>query len=263
MLPVRFGAGDRQLLGMFHPAQPERGSACSVLICPAFGQESIRTHRLFKVLAERLAREGANVLRFDYFGTGDSPGNDDQIDIDRWIADIHCAQDELNKRCDARIVWVGARLGATVAALASRAGIPPYRLVLWEPILSGSDYLQSLAHRHIEHLVATLGHARGAALDVVKGREALGFALPDHWVRQVESITAQSLQGARADQIMLVGGREMIAAAAQVLQRDGKQQLTAHEFATPFDWSSEEALNSALVPAPAVQLMFTLARLAT
>jgi len=249
---------------MFHPAQLERGTACGVLICPPFGQESIRTHRLFKLLADRLAREGANVLRFDYFGTGDSPGDDDQVDIDGWIDDIRSAHDELNKRSDAKIVWVSARLGATVAAMASRAmDIPPHRLVLWEPILSGSDYLDSLAQRHVEHLVATLGHARGAAADAVEGREALGFALPDRWAQQVGSITVQSMHGARADHIMLVGGREMMAAAASVLQNGSNQELTAHEFATPFDWSSEEALNSALVPAPAVQLMFSLARLPT
>ena len=65
---------ERRLFGLFPP--PEREGRIAVLICAPFGQEVVRSHRLFRVLSDRLARTGIAVLRFVPYGTGDSPGED-------------------------------------------------------------------------------------------------------------------------------------------------------------------------------------------
>src|ERR1700755_53515 len=53
-LPFFFGADDG-LFGMYHaPASPPRRA---VLMCPPLGQELIRTHRLYRQLAQALAAQ--------------------------------------------------------------------------------------------------------------------------------------------------------------------------------------------------------------
>ena len=46
----------------------------------------VRAHRLLRVLAERLARNGIAVMRFGPYGAGDSLGNDEQLDLAGWQA---------------------------------------------------------------------------------------------------------------------------------------------------------------------------------
>jgi uncharacterized protein len=97
VIPLRFGSPQRELFGMLH--RPERGTTgTGVLVCNPFGQEAVRSHRLFRVMAERLARSGRSVMRFDYFGTGDSAGDEDDADLDAWQHDILRAHAELVER---------------------------------------------------------------------------------------------------------------------------------------------------------------------
>jgi predicted alpha/beta hydrolase len=130
MTPLLFGPASRQLFGLFHA--PERDSQMAVLVCAPFGQEAIRSHRLFRVLSDRLARTGVAVLRFDYFGSGDSPGDDEDGELEGWRRDIGTAHEELRRRVGSRrIVWLGARLGGAMAVLAAKSGrCDPSRLIL-------------------------------------------------------------------------------------------------------------------------------------
>ena len=51
MTPVRFGAAPAGLVGMFHPAD-NGATHPAVLLLNPFGQEAIRCHRLYRVLAD-------------------------------------------------------------------------------------------------------------------------------------------------------------------------------------------------------------------
>ncbi len=88
MQPLRFGSAGRQLAGVFHAATASRTPPASLLICNPLGQEAIRVHRLLRLLAESLARKGIATLRFDYFGSGDSDGDDAEATLDDWIASL-------------------------------------------------------------------------------------------------------------------------------------------------------------------------------
>ena len=100
MTPMLFGPASRQLFGLYHA--PERESKLAVLICMPLGQEAVRAHRLFRVLSDRLARAGVAVLRFDYHGSGDSPGEDTDGELEGWRRDICTAHEELRRRTGAR-----------------------------------------------------------------------------------------------------------------------------------------------------------------
>jgi pimeloyl-ACP methyl ester carboxylesterase len=133
-LPFYFGPG-RELFGFYHPAV---GMRAAVLLCPPFGVEQIRCHRLYRQLAHGLAEAGFPVLRFDYFGTGDSAGESHAFEWTRCLADVVTAATELRMRHGSgRVLAFGARLGAN-AALAAAQAARLDGVVAWDAITDGS-----------------------------------------------------------------------------------------------------------------------------
>jgi len=143
MTPFLFGSSKRPLFGVLH--EPASGDARSgVLLCPPIGQEHVRTYWAFRQIASALSRTGHHVLRFDWSGVGDSAGDLEDASIERWLDDVEVASQELRDATGvARLVIVGMRLGAALAAL-SLAQTRPEAIVLWEPVWSGARYLADL-----------------------------------------------------------------------------------------------------------------------
>lgn len=262
MIPIRFGPLSRQLAGVFHPAATRRTPSTGVLLCPPLGQEAVRLHRLYRVLAERLAAAGFHVLRLDYFGTGDAAGEDEDGDLEGWQGDVWCAQQELLKRTNCqRTLWVGARLGGSVAALASLnrpeaehahgsgrgERQAPHHLLLWEPVIDGPAYLKELAHAHARALATELvgGKATAPRATPPLRGEALGFGLGQALLTQLTQLGPQDFQALPADQVLTL----MPPHASSGSGLAGRTCPLDHVF----DWTSEEALNTALVPTAVLQ----------
>src|SRR5688500_19978584 len=96
--PFRFGHAGRELFGVYFAPSGRALKRTAVLLCPPFGPEATRSHRLYRVLGERLARLGFGVLRFDYYGTGDSDGEFEEAACADWMRDIAVAERELLAR---------------------------------------------------------------------------------------------------------------------------------------------------------------------
>ena len=113
MTPVRFGSETREMLGFYHGPARAVADAPAVLLCSPFGPEAIRSYRMMRLMADRLSASGRAVLRFDYHGTGDSPGEDDAASLPGWAGDVCSAHRELVARSGkSSVSWVGLRLGA-------------------------------------------------------------------------------------------------------------------------------------------------------
>jgi hypothetical protein len=140
-IPCQFGA-EHSLFGLYHPAP--RLPKAAVLLCAPLGQDLIRCHRLYRQLGHALASGGNAVLRFDYYGTGDSDGDSTEVDWRRCVADTVVAAEQLRLRsgCD-RIVAFGARLGGSIA-IAAAEGATFADFVLWDPILDGGSHVTRL-----------------------------------------------------------------------------------------------------------------------
>ncbi len=208
MTPFRFGPPHRQLYGIHHRAESGRAPVGAVLLCNPFGQEAIRTHRMFRVLAERLARSGIHAMRFDYFGTGDAAGDDTDGDLDIWRDDVLRAHEELRKRAARR----AGHLGSACAWAAPSPRWPPNtrptrpeRLVLWEPIAHGCDYLDALAADHAHALEKSFSlvpkRFRAAPAD-----EAIGFGMGPRLVAQLRALDPAGLAGLKARHATLIPG---------------------------------------------------------
>ncbi len=268
--PFNFGPPGRLLFGIFHPASAVEAPRTSVLLCHAFGHESVRAHRLMRVLAERLARAGHGVLRFDLHGTGDSMGDDVDGDLEGWAHDVQEASRELHSRSGAaQSVWIGMRLGATVMLRAAQqAPDDLLRLILWDPVLDGARYLAHLRARHVASLEEAFSvmpgprpsdlardprrfsdEAIGFGLSPLLREQLLALSLPEHrWPARPASITVLT-DPEDAD------GRDLVSVCAN---DPGRVAVIPVRHGT--EWTTATADNSALVPAAAMVHLVQLAQ---
>lgn len=147
MTPFFFGNRDRRLFGVMSPPTSPVRTRNATLLCGPFGQEYIRAHRSMRRLANQLSGAGHTVLRFDYFGTGDSYGASADVSIPGFLSDIRAAIDELKDVAEARFInVVGLRLGAMLVARSlATAGRDVGRVVLWDPVVNGRELMAEMA----------------------------------------------------------------------------------------------------------------------
>src|SRR3954467_9063204 len=115
MNPLFFGRSSRQLFGAYDP--PASGLSArqeGIVLCPPLANEYLIAHPTYRLLARHLAGTGYHVLRFDYYGTGDSAGDFEETDQQQWLGDIDAAVTEIKDLGQvSRVVLVGLRFGAT------------------------------------------------------------------------------------------------------------------------------------------------------
>ncbi len=139
--PFFFGNGG-ELFGCYHPPS-QLDSRRLAVICPPLFDEYKRCYKGLADLANGLADQGIHVLRFDYYGTGESWGVLEDASISRWIEDVRTAVEEGMGLSGAdEVVLVGVRFGGAVAAQIKLPKV--IRYVLWDPIIHGAIYLQEL-----------------------------------------------------------------------------------------------------------------------
>ena len=259
--PLLFGLPERRLFGTFHPAQVGANRQAPVLLADPFGHEAIRTHRFYRVLADRLSRLGHDVLRFNYFGTGESAGDDSDVSLSGWSQDLTTASAEL-ARCAGRPTgtWMAARLGATaaLALLGQDGGVRPHHLALWDPVLDGAHYLESLRTKHVEALEASFSVKQAAWRQALADPqaftdEAVGFAVPDTLRRETLAATPDLLRPPQGLRVSLVLSQDN--AGMRAWLAEAVPAATLGLLDKPFDWTSDDSLNTALVPNDALGLL--------
>jgi alpha-beta hydrolase superfamily lysophospholipase len=143
MTPVTFDG----CFGWLHAPQGGSGSNVGVIICTGILQDALLAYGSLRALADDLAAAGYATLRFDYPGTGDSC--DDAAEKDghwtAWRRSLDQAANWLRAISGAeRLVLVGLRLGTTLAALAASQRDDVAALLLFEPVVSGRNYVRQL-----------------------------------------------------------------------------------------------------------------------
>jgi pimeloyl-ACP methyl ester carboxylesterase len=118
------------------------------VVCHAFGIEQIHLERLDVLAARALAAAGFPTLRFHGQGYGDSDLEMDAISLTSHRNEARDAVDLLRDEAGVEQVGVaGARLGGTVAAMVAEELSLPF-LVMWEPVVNGSQYVSELVRSH-------------------------------------------------------------------------------------------------------------------
>jgi pimeloyl-ACP methyl ester carboxylesterase len=243
-----FGERDRQLFGVYTPPRGGARGGQAVLLCYPFGSEHMRAHRAFRQLSGLLNRAGSHVLRFDYFGTGDSAGRGDEASLEQWVQDIGTAVDELKDTCGATTVsLIGLRLGAALAAAAAAQRTDIDRVILWDPIVDGSRYLSEMQ--------AIAGRPQLRA-DEPMG--VTGFPVTGGMRQALSALDLRTSEPPRAKRIDIIAASEQpeYPALEQAWRARG---AVAHYTCIPSagDWAMGDVFGSALLPQDIIQGIVT------
>ncbi len=186
--------GDERLFAFLH--QPEVPCRGGVVLCAPLAEEKLWSHRVFVSFARDLAARGYAVLRFDYRGEGDSDRPFERTDLSTRIADTAAVTDELKRRVTglARVTLIGLRLGATVAAATAAGRMDVERLVLWDPVTDGAEYMQSvlrinlMAQMAIHHKVVESREQLVARLDRGETVNVEGYPVSGAFFREMSGL---------------------------------------------------------------------------
>ncbi len=196
-VPVTFDGS----FGWFHPAPGGRG----VVLCSALGHEELSTHRAWRGLAQQLAAMGLPALRFDYHGTGDSLGDDEEPErLRAWTDSVLAAVRWMREEAGvSEVGLVGLRLGAALAAKAACELDGVAALALLAPVVSGRAYVREL--KALARLAPPLPGAPPAArADNDANLEVGGFVFTAATQRELGTIDLAKLDRRPAPRILIL-----------------------------------------------------------
>ncbi len=235
---LQFGSSQKRLFGVYHAPEGPKGSRGGIVLCQPHGHEYVRAHRSLRNLAVRLSGAGVHVLRFDYFGTGDSAGDSDAGTFAQWQQDVGSAIDELKDMGNlSRVSLVGVRLGATLAALAASSRKDVDALVLWDPIVRGAAYVKEQLDLQSQWLDTRRWVKVPAAYP--DGREIIGFPLTPELEAELNAVDLLGVTRWPAKRTLVVTSRGVDAApleahlAAQGVANVGRRVDGDCEWLTP------------------------------
>ncbi len=260
LVPRRFGPAWRTALGLIqHPPEgtPRQGA---FLLARPVGLAATRSASMFRVLSDRLSRSGATVMRFDYHGTGDSPGEEADQSLEDWSRDIQEAQASLVEAIQApHTDWFGMGLGANLMLQAAlRAPRPPRRLLLWEPIEHGPQHLDDLLNAHRQELTMQLARpwptllASGMATEPQWPGSVLGFHVGAQLLNDLQHLPPLhpwlSLVVQRGIDVTLCASEEVLQRANGALPATVQDRIHLLPLSNQTNWLSSEAMGAAVVP---------------
>jgi pimeloyl-ACP methyl ester carboxylesterase len=227
-------------------------------MCYPVGDEYIRFHRTFKLLADRLAKIGFFVLRFDYYGCGDSSGNFEQGRIKQWLQDTELAIDEIkNKFGVMKVSLIGLRLGGTLSVITGTEKGNIDNMVLWDPVVFGKDYLSEMAA--LQKKMLSYAHVQSKSCSIDKHfTENLGFPLTDILLADIKNIDLLTIPKKPANNILLISSNKK---TDQLQLSKYLKSLNINvenkSLISPQLWVWEEAIGKIRVPFNIIQLIVT------
>ncbi|MCA0456389.1 MAG: alpha/beta hydrolase [Chloroflexi bacterium] len=208
-----FGGEDKPLFGIYHVPPKASTRSHGVLLVPSIEQEAIRGHRAYRQLAIRLSRLGFPVMKFDYWGTGDSKGDGAIKGLAQWQSDIAAAIAELKQRSKVdKVCLAGLRLGAALAVFTAEK-TPIEGLALWEPVINGESYVEALAGWHQDKLRYFLSDMPDFDVNT-QPTELLGLTINKAFVDDLRKIDLLKIQQVSAKKIVIVEHQEQPEVAA-------------------------------------------------
>ncbi len=175
----------------------------SVLYVPPYAEEMNRSRRTVSLQALDLARSGYAVLLIDLFGCGDSDGDFADARWQIWLKDLAAAVTWLKKTVFAPVSLWGLRLGVPLMMdYARTSGETFQRFILWQPVLSGQQYLtQFLRLRLASEMLSggvTQANVKDWRQELAAGTilEVAGYRIAPELAASVDDINLSALAGA-------------------------------------------------------------------
>ncbi len=232
--PTLFQAEGRSLFGcLYKPATAN--PIAGVVLCNPIGHEYIRCHRTCRQLAIALNKAGVAVLRFDYYGTGDSAGESHEAELAHWESDTAHAVEHLRRTHGVPVCVVGLRFGATVAWCAGVAASLADQLVLCDPVVNGSQYLEEQQRQHHE-LAVKHGHPDAEVSDRV---ELMGHDYAQQLIEQMRRLDLAHVVPPAATKALLLHNASDTVGDLEAVLRSPARSLSVRSYEGPRVWLAE------------------------
>ena len=146
--PVYFDCQKERLFGMhYKPRQNQESRSHAVLICHPLGHEYSRSYRNLQQFSLHLTKAGFDIFRFDYAGTGNSSGKPEEAETSDYIQNINTAAQYIRQKSQSKkLSVIAVRMGAPLVVQADIDELE--NLILWDPVVSGSNYISLLHEFH-------------------------------------------------------------------------------------------------------------------
>jgi pimeloyl-ACP methyl ester carboxylesterase len=238
MNPFFFGSTGRRLFGIYEPAAPATSGKRAAILCYPTGAEYVYAHRTTRQLALKLSNAGFHTLRFDYYGTGDSGGELTDVTLVDWEADLKTAIDELIEITGlTKVTLIGMRLGGTIAAaVASQLRSVIEALALWDPVVSGPEFLQQL----------------GVSPNNKSPLESQDLQLSERMLREIGNLDLSRLILQHHPRTLILVTEEL-PSRRQLMLSIGELEMISMEFLVDVHPWLEKSFDSGMVPSSVLQ----------
>ena len=249
--PLYFATDCGRLYGVHHFPEKGQANGQAILIAPPMGQDYVRSHKTLQKLATDLAGIGYHVLRFDYAGTGDSSDLDD-CDLNAWKRNALDALRELSERSEThRLSIVGVRLGASLAVSLDTS---LDSLVLWDPVTSGSDYLDELNVLNAELLETTLHSLRANSRSNQATDELVGHKCTEAMQESLRDFSLEASLNVRPGRTLVIESSDARSSETPlpILDELSDSECRRHRLDMSCHWRSRTELTKTLMGQPAI-----------
>jgi uncharacterized protein len=148
----------KRLFGILHSADTHDDAIrknIAVIYCHPLFEEYQLSHRVSVNFARYLTAHDCSVLRFNYFGDGESDGLFEEASVESRVGDIKTAIAEIQSRLKPeKIFLLGLRTGATLALLAAENCKEIDGLICWSPILNMGEFVYNLLRENMSTQIA-------------------------------------------------------------------------------------------------------------
>jgi exosortase A-associated hydrolase 2 len=224
--PLFFKNDDYNLFGMLHEAKKNivvdekleyKEDHVGIIICSPFAEEKLISHRVLVNQARALANNGFLCFRFDYMGHGDSEGAFEDATVKTRLSDISAAVNFLrNEKNINKIILLGVRFGATLAALIQNENSGINSLVMINPVINGKDYIEQVLRTNLTLQMATYKK-------ILKNREQLINEILDGKPANIDGYLLTKTMYEQMCQISLLDNFEIFVENLFVIQISNKE----------------------------------------
>jgi alpha/beta superfamily hydrolase len=142
-----------------HAIHHRAGGGRFAAVAPPLFEESARLRKVLVNLSRFLCGEGIDVVRFDYYGTGYSPGRYEDVTLERAGRDLADTIAYCRDHGATRLDLIGVRFGGYLA-LGELENPLLSRIVAWEPVVDPAAYIREVLRSEVATQMLIYGEVR-------------------------------------------------------------------------------------------------------
>lgn len=223
----------------------------SLVQCAPIFEERLWSHRVMVNFARYMAMQGVDVLRFDYFGDGESEGNFEDASVLSRVDDVLDAVEHCRAQTGKDAIYVlGLGYGATMALCAGLAARGVAGIVGWAPVMDGSRYIGDILRAHLSAQMVVhrkIIHDREALIAQLEAKQTvnvegyeIGFTLYKEMIDI--DLTAMLHQAAKPVALMQIAPTDRAESQYAILKNNANAHVEFAQIKEAKFWTQQKSI---------------------